>query len=71
MKKAKVYILENSGDVEIKIERDGKLQPYSAYPIKPLINSDAIGTSIRLLDTLQDLLSKGFEFGGITMSDKD
>ena len=71
MQKARLYIKEKAGDIEIWIERDNRLQLYSSYAIKPFTNRDGIGVSVRMLDTIKDLIGKGFEFGGIETLDKD
>lgn len=71
MQKARLYVKEKAGDIEIWIERDNRLQLYSSYAIKPFTNGDGIGVSIRILDTIKDLIGKGFEFGGIETLDKD
>ena len=71
MKKARLYVKEKAGYIEIWIERDNRLQLYSSYAIKPFTNRDGIGVSVRMLDTIKDLIGKGFEFGGIETLDKD
>lgn len=71
MQKSRLYVKEKAGDIEIWIERDNRLQLYSSYAIKPFTNRDGIGVSVRMLDTIKDLIGKGFEFGGIEMLDKD
>lgn len=71
MRKARLYIKEKVGYMEVWIERDDKLLLYSSYAIKPFTNRDGIGVSVRMLDTIKDLISKGFEFGGIETLDKD